>query len=70
MSLILNIVLSSISSICTGKGTVQEKVLRHGVVTDLLKERYFDKNNHVYFENFFTTIALMNDLADNSTLAS
>lgn len=51
----------------TGKENVQEKGLTHRVVTDLLKDRYYHKNHHVYFDNFFTTIPLMNDLADNST---
>ena len=50
----------------TGRENVQEKGLTYRVVTDLLKDRYYHKNHHVYFDNFFTTIELVNDLAGNS----
>ena len=51
----------------TGKENVQDKGLTYRVVTDLLKDRYYHRNHHVYFDNFFTTIELVNDLAGNST---
>ena len=51
----------------TGKVNAQEKALTHRVVTDLLKDRYYHKNHHVYFDNYFMTTPLMKVLADNST---
>lgn len=47
----------------TGKtDNVQEKGLSYRAVTQLLS-RYMNKNHHLYFDNFFTTIQLLQDLA-------
>ncbi|XP_066928278.1 piggyBac transposable element-derived protein 4-like [Clytia hemisphaerica] len=54
--------------IYTGKSNDgQENGLTYRVCTDLLTPTYLNKNHHVYFDNYFTTIHLMQDLASNST---
>ena len=45
----------------------QEKGLSYRVVTELLAN-FQNKNNHICFENFFTTIPLLEDLAVKGTL--
>ena len=54
--------------IYTGKSDDgQENGLAYRVVTDLLSSQFLHKNHHVYFDNYFTTVALVQDLAKNAT---
>ena len=51
----------------TGKSdNVKEHGLSYRVVTDLLSS-YLNKNHHVYFDNFFASIALLPDLSAKNT---
>ena len=53
----------------TGKEKqVRERGLGHHVVIDLVRP-YFGRGYHVYFDNFFTSVPLVRELAQHRTLA-
>ena len=51
-----------------GKDGVQGKGHGHKVVTTLCEELY-DKNYWIFFDNFFTSVSLMEDLLERQTFA-
>ena len=52
----------------TGKtNNAQEKGLTYRVITDLWPKHYLNKNQNFFFDNSFTTLALMVDLAAKGT---
>ena len=55
-------------NIYEGKDGVQGKGLGHKVVTTLCEELY-DKNYWIFFDNFFTSVSLMEDLLERQTFA-
>ena len=55
-------------NIYEGKDDIQGKGLGYKVVTSLCEELY-DKNYWIFFDNFFTSIPLMEDLLERQTFA-
>lgn len=55
-------------NIYEGKDDIQGKRLGYKVVTSLCEELY-DKNYWIFFDNFFTSIPLMEDLLERQTFA-
>ena len=55
-------------NIYEGKDDIQGKGLGYKVVTSLYEELY-DKNYWIFFDNFFTSIPLMEDLLERQTFA-